>query len=155
MFFAADAAQAREYILEACKGEQREAGGQRQVDDHRGNRAQQGAGGGRIEVMETDLGEYIVQLRNEPPSHIITPAIHLSKEDIGQLFADKLHMPYTAEPEELTAHRARPAARDVLGRRDGNHRRQLRDRRNRHAGGDRERRQRAAVEHACRKFSSP
>ena len=42
-----------------------------------------------IEVVETDLGEYIVQLRREPPSHIITPAIHLSKEDIGELFARK------------------------------------------------------------------
>ena len=62
-----------------------------------------------IEVAETDLGEYIVQLRHEPPSHIITPAIHLSKEDIGQLFAEKLHTPYTAEPEALTA-----VARDKL-----------------------------------------
>jgi L-lactate dehydrogenase complex protein LldF len=34
-----------------------------------------------IEAVETDLGEYIVQLRGEKPSHIITPAIHLSKED--------------------------------------------------------------------------
>jgi len=64
-------------------------------------------------VVETDLGEYIVQLRHEPPSHIITPAIHLSKEDIGQLFADKLHTPYTAEPEELTAH-ARTKLRSIF-----------------------------------------
>ena len=61
------------------------------------------------EVVETDLGEYIVQLRGERPSHIITPAIHLSKEDIGQLFTDKLGIAYTAEPEELTA-----AARERL-----------------------------------------
>ena len=66
-----------------------------------------------IEVTETDLGEYIVQLRHEPPSHIITPAIHLSKEDIGRLFADKLHTPYTAEPEELTAH-AREKLRSIF-----------------------------------------
>jgi L-lactate dehydrogenase complex protein LldF len=56
-----------------------------------------------IDAVETDLGEYIVQLRGERPSHIITPAIHLSKEDIGQLFSEKLEIPYTAEPEALTA----------------------------------------------------
>src|SRR5208282_6024407 len=39
----------------------------------------------------------------ERPSHIITPAIHLSKEDIGRLFADKFGIPYTSEPEALTA----------------------------------------------------
>jgi L-lactate dehydrogenase complex protein LldF len=44
-----------------------------------------------------------VQLRGEGPSHIITPAIHLSKEDIGQLFTEKFGIPYTAEPEKLTA----------------------------------------------------
>ena len=63
----------------------------------------------RNRAVETDLGEYIVQLRNERPSHIITPAIHLSKEDIGGLFTDKLDIPYTAEPEQLTA-----VARDRL-----------------------------------------
>ncbi len=56
-----------------------------------------------IDAIETDLGEYIVQLRGERPSHIITPAIHLSKEDIGQLFTDKFGIEYTAEPEKLTA----------------------------------------------------
>lgn len=39
-----------------------------------------------IEVTDTDLGERIVQLRHEPPSHIVLPAIHLKKEDIGELF---------------------------------------------------------------------
>jgi L-lactate dehydrogenase complex protein LldF len=39
-----------------------------------------------IEVIDTDLGERIVQLRNEPPSHIVMPAIHLRREEIGELF---------------------------------------------------------------------
>src|SRR5689334_10965268 len=39
-----------------------------------------------IEVVDTDLGERIVQLRNEPPSHIVLPAIHLKKQDVGELF---------------------------------------------------------------------
>ena len=43
-----------------------------------------------MECLETDMGEYIVQLDNEKPSHIIMPAIHKNKEQIAQLFADKL-----------------------------------------------------------------
>jgi len=43
-----------------------------------------------IEVIDTDLGERIVQLRNEPPSHIVLPAIHLKKEDISNTFHDKI-----------------------------------------------------------------
>ncbi len=44
-----------------------------------------------IEVTDTDLGERIVQLRGEHPSHIVLPAIHLKKEQIGKLFEEKLH----------------------------------------------------------------
>jgi L-lactate dehydrogenase complex protein LldF len=43
-----------------------------------------------IEVVDTDLGERIIQFRNEPPSHIVLPAIHLKKEEIGELFHIKL-----------------------------------------------------------------
>lgn len=43
-----------------------------------------------IEVIDTDLGERIVQLLEEPPSHIVMPAIHLKKEEIGELFYEKL-----------------------------------------------------------------
>jgi len=39
-----------------------------------------------IEVVDTDLGERIVQLRDQPPSHIVLPAIHLKKEDVGEVF---------------------------------------------------------------------
>ena len=39
-----------------------------------------------IEVIDTDLGEWIVQLRGEPPSHIVLPAIHIKKEEVGELF---------------------------------------------------------------------
>lgn len=55
-----------------------------------------------LEVLETDLGEYIVQLREEPPYHIVTPAMHLSKEDIAALFHEKFQTPADATPEELT-----------------------------------------------------
>ncbi len=62
-----------------------------------------------IQVIETDLGEYIVQLRHERPSHIITPAAHLRKEQVGELFHEKLGIPYTTDIPTLTA-----AARKVL-----------------------------------------
>ena len=55
-----------------------------------------------IESVETDLGEYIQQLDGEPPYHIVTPAMHKSKEDVARLFADKLGTPSGLTPEELT-----------------------------------------------------
>ena len=55
-----------------------------------------------IESVETDLGEYIQQLDNEPPYHIVTPAMHKSKEDVAKLFYDKLHTPPNLSPEQLT-----------------------------------------------------
>jgi L-lactate dehydrogenase complex protein LldF len=55
-----------------------------------------------IESVETDLGEYIQQLDGEAPYHIVTPAMHKSKEDVAKLFADKLGTPGGLTPEELT-----------------------------------------------------
>lgn len=55
-----------------------------------------------IESVETDLGEYIQQLDNEPPYHIVTPAMHKSKEDVAKLFAEKLGTDPKATPEQLT-----------------------------------------------------
>lgn len=55
-----------------------------------------------IESVETDLGEYIQQLDGEPPYHIVTPAMHKSKEDIAKLFYEKLHTAPNLSPEALT-----------------------------------------------------
>jgi L-lactate dehydrogenase complex protein LldF len=55
-----------------------------------------------IESIETDLGEYIQQLDNEPPYHIVTPAMHKSKEDVAKLFAEKLGTDPKLTPEQLT-----------------------------------------------------
>jgi len=55
-----------------------------------------------IESVETDLGEYIQQLDGEPPYHIVTPAMHKSKEDVAKLFANKLGTKPDLTPEELT-----------------------------------------------------
>lgn len=55
-----------------------------------------------IESVETDLGEYIQQLDGEPPYHIVTPAMHKSKEDVAKLFAEKLGTDPSLTPEQLT-----------------------------------------------------
>jgi L-lactate dehydrogenase complex protein LldF len=62
-----------------------------------------------IESVETDLGEYIQQLDGEPPYHIVTPAMHKSREDIARLFAEKLHVAPNLSAEQLTL-----VARDKL-----------------------------------------
>lgn len=56
----------------------------------------------KIDVLETDLGEFIVQLAGEKPYHIVTPAMHKSKEDVAKLFAEKLGTSEDASIEELT-----------------------------------------------------
>ncbi len=53
-------------------------------------------------VVETDLGEYIIQLRGEKPAHIITPSVHLRRHEVGELFAEKLGIPYTEDIPTLT-----------------------------------------------------
>jgi L-lactate dehydrogenase complex protein LldF len=70
------------------------------------NHALEAAG---IESLETDLGEYIIQLAGTGPSHIIVPAVHLKKEEIAAIFSEKLHIDAPADPIELTR-----IAREVL-----------------------------------------
>ncbi len=54
-----------------------------------------------IESVETDLGEYIQQLDGEPPYHIVTPAMHKSKEDVAKVFHEKLGTPINLTPVQL------------------------------------------------------
>lgn len=56
-----------------------------------------------VRVMETDLGEYIVQLAGQRPAHIVTPALHMSAEEVGRLFAQRLGEPFSAEHQNLTS----------------------------------------------------
>lgn len=62
-----------------------------------------------IEAVETDLGEYIVQLAGQKPYHIVTPAMHMSKKDVSDLFTKKLDIPPTDDAQILTL-----AARNIL-----------------------------------------
>ncbi|MGQ1785575.1 lactate utilization protein B [Saccharicrinis sp. GN24d3] len=55
-----------------------------------------------VKSVETDLGEYIVQIAGEKPYHIVTPAMHKSKEDIAALFHEKFNTPENSTPEYLT-----------------------------------------------------
>jgi L-lactate dehydrogenase complex protein LldF len=57
-----------------------------------------------IEAVETDLGEYIVQIAGEKPYHIVTPAMHKSKEEVAELFHDKFKTSKDFTPEEITAY---------------------------------------------------
>jgi L-lactate dehydrogenase complex protein LldF len=102
VFWARDAEAARRYIIDLAQRR-----GVRLISKSKSmtaeeidlNEALEQAG---IIPVETDLGEYIVQLAHEPPSHIIAPAIHKTKQQIAELFTEKLSIPLTEDVEELT-----------------------------------------------------
>jgi L-lactate dehydrogenase complex protein LldF len=56
-----------------------------------------------IDSLETDLGEFIVQLLGQIPSHLTSPALHLTRMDVGRVFEQKLGVPYTEDANELLA----------------------------------------------------
>lgn len=112
VFWAADSQQACDYVLELA----RERGVKSIVksksmvtEEVYLNPALERHG---LQVFETDLGEYIVQLRQEPPYHIVTPAMHLSRAQIAELFREKIPQDVTGDTHvELVA-----AARQALRR---------------------------------------
>lgn len=67
-----------------------------------------------LEVRETDLGEYIIQLLDEPPSHIVGPSLHRSLEDCRRLFHERFGTPLDASPEALAATARRILRNDFL-----------------------------------------
>jgi L-lactate dehydrogenase complex protein LldF len=107
--FAADAAEACRIVLELCRARdvRRAVKSKSMITEEIGlNPALEAAG---VEVFESDLGEYIIQLANERPSDILAPAMHKTREMIGRLFHEKLGIPMTSDPPTLAA-----AARRVL-----------------------------------------
>ena len=100
--FAPSAADARDIVLRLCQdaGARLVTKGKSMVSEEIGLNAHLEAAG--IEVAETDLGEHIIQIRGEAPSHIIAPVIHLNKEEIAEDFARVASRP---------AARPRPSAR--------------------------------------------
>ena len=106
MHWCEDAAAARETILEICRAADAKivGKGKSMVSEEIALNDFLIANG--LEVVETDLGEYILQLREETPSHIVMPAIHLKKEQIAETFRDHHTMlapdrPLN-EPREMT-----------------------------------------------------
>jgi L-lactate dehydrogenase complex protein LldF len=105
--YAEDAEEARRIIVDLCHalGAKSVTKGKSMISEEIGlNQALEAAG---LEAIETDLGEYIIQLRGETPSHIIAPAIHLSKQDVEQEFR-KAHRDLApnrdlSQPEQLLA----------------------------------------------------
>lgn len=71
-----------------------------------------------VEVVDSDLGERIVQLAGEPPSHIVLPAIHKKKEDVGRIFHEHLHTKAGATDPNYLAEAARQHLRDKFMRAD-------------------------------------
>lgn len=111
--WASTPAQAQQIIIEICEGKQARTitKGKTMVGEEASlNEALQAAG---FEAIETDLGEYIIQLAGEPPSHIIAPAVHKSKQQIADLFKAH-HKPYHFNSELETIPEIVDEARKVL-----------------------------------------
>lgn len=69
-----------------------------------------------VEVIDTDLGERIVQLAGQPPSHIVMPAVHVRKEEVGEIFHEKLGTAAGAsDPDILVAAARRHLRAEFLG----------------------------------------
>lgn len=111
--WASDAAGAREIVTELARRNSVKSvvkGKSMLTEEIELNPALERAG---IEVIETDLGEYILQLLDEPPSHILGPAIHKSLQQVRDLFADRLGSEPDSDPDAL-AEAARRVLRDAF-----------------------------------------
>jgi L-lactate dehydrogenase complex protein LldF len=111
--FAKDGSEACGTVLELCSAHavRRAVKSKSMISEEIGlNHALESAG---VEVIESDLGEYIIQLAGERPSDILAPALHKTREQIGKLFHEKLGIPMTADPAELAA-AARASLRQVF-----------------------------------------
>jgi L-lactate dehydrogenase complex protein LldF len=102
VLWARTGAEANDLILQLCRehGVRRVTKGKSMVTEESGlNHVLEDAG---IEINESDLGEYIIQLAHEPPSHIVFPMLHKTKEATAALLHEKLGMPMTDKPEDMT-----------------------------------------------------
>ncbi|ARQ03499.1 iron-sulfur cluster-binding protein [Macrococcoides caseolyticum] len=102
VFFAETAEEANQYVQKVLrdKNAKKVAKSKSMVTEEIGlNEAMEAVG---CEVIETDLGEYILQVDDHnPPSHIVVPALHLNKEQIEKVFKEKLGYDKSSQPEEL------------------------------------------------------
>ena len=101
VFFAEDAAEANEYVRRVAEEASAEliVKSKSMVTEEIDLNSWLEADGRN--VVETDLGEFIIQLAEERPSHIVAPVMHKTRQDVGALFARELGAPYTEDPTEL------------------------------------------------------
>lgn len=102
VFWAEDAAAANQYVIDVARrlGVTKVVKGKTMTSEETClNDALRAAG---LEPVETDLGEYLVQLAGDRPTHITAPAVHMSRQDCGRLICTHLNKPYTDDPRELT-----------------------------------------------------
>ena len=102
VLWAKDTAQAIEYLQEILKENEAKLlvkSKSMTTEEIEMNHAAEAVG---CESVETDLGEFIVQVAGEKPYHIVTPAMHKSKEDVAKLFNEKFDLPIDSTPQEMT-----------------------------------------------------
>ena len=80
-----------------------------------------------LQALETDLGEFIVQLAGHPPAHLTAPALHLNRHQIAAIFAEHLGLRPRRTPRPLTRQATAYISAPFLGGPDGHHRGQFRD----------------------------
>ena len=92
VFFAEHAEDANRYVLDLARdrGVRTVIKGKSMISEEMGLNERLEKAGVEVEVVETDLGEYLIQLKGETPFHIIAPAIHMSKEDASAVLHEKL-----------------------------------------------------------------
>lgn len=102
VLWAADAAEANRHIVEICQQRGLKHGVKSKSMATEEIKLHDALDAADIHVTETDLGEYIVQIGHDTPSHIIMPVMHKTKEQIRDLFMRELGMDYTDDASEMT-----------------------------------------------------
>ena len=103
VFFAADAASASDYVIKLARARRVKTviKGKSMLSEEMGLNEQLGEAD--IEAVETDLGEYLIQLKGDTPYHIVAPALHMSKDDASELLHQHLGTPRLDNIDEMTA----------------------------------------------------
>ncbi len=119
VFWARDASEAAGYVVDLCRrlGASTVVKSKSMAAEEIGLTDALEASG--VEPVETDLGEFIIQVAGETPSHIIAPALHMTRQQIGGLFQEKFGIPYTDVPAELCAFARQRLRQEFLSARLG------------------------------------
>lgn len=103
VLWATDAAEANQHVIDICKAKNLRRGVKSKSMVTEETELQAALAEHGIEMIETDLGEFIIQISGDHPSHIVMPLMHRTKEAVRDIFMDKLGMPYTEDPADMTA----------------------------------------------------